>query len=92
MAGAFESWPINFLQNPRKPRPKDRLLGTGREPSFELALGHFAEAISGGFQPSPSLADGLASLRIIEAAEESADRKSCIGRGAFRHRRGEANV
>jgi len=59
-------------QIPGSPVLKDRLLGTGREPSFELALGHFAAAISGGFQPSPSLADGLASLRIIEAAEESA--------------------
>ena len=68
-------------QIPGSPVLKDRLLGTGRELSFELALGHFVEAISGGFQPSPSLADGLASLRIIEAAEESARTERAVSAG-----------
>ncbi|MGE0369870.1 MAG: Gfo/Idh/MocA family protein [Candidatus Dadabacteria bacterium] len=80
-------------QIPGSPVLKDRLLGTGREPSFEFALGHFAEAISGGFQPSPSLADGLASLRIIEAAEESARTGRAVSAGERSDsRRGEANV
>lgn len=68
-------------QIPRSPVLKDRLLGTGREPSFELALGHFAASISGGFQPSPGLADGLASLEIIEAAEESAGTGRAVSMG-----------
>ena len=80
-------------QIPRSPVLKDRLLGTGREPSFELALGHFAAAISGGFQPSPSLADGLASLKIIEAAEESARTGRAVSTGERSGPgRGEANV
>ncbi len=66
---------------PRSPVLKDRLLGTGREPSFELALGHFAAAVSGGFQPSPGLADGRAALRIIEAAEESAGTGRAVSTG-----------
>ena len=66
---------------PGSPVLKDRLLGTGREPSFELALGRFAAAVSGGFNPSPDLADALASLEVIEAAEESARTKSAVSPG-----------
>jgi predicted dehydrogenase len=85
---------VDYLSHvPRSPVLKDRLLGTGREPSFELALGHFADAISGGFQPSPDLSDGLASLRIIEAAEESARAGKAVSTGERSGSGwGEANV
>ncbi|HML94123.1 MAG TPA: Gfo/Idh/MocA family oxidoreductase [Thermodesulfobacteriota bacterium] len=80
-------------QIPGSPVLKDRLLGTGREPSFELALGHFAASISGGFHPSPGLADGLASLKIIEAAEESAGTGRAVSTGGRpRSGREEANA
>lgn len=57
---------------PASPVLKDRILGTGREPSFERALGHFASSILEGAPTSPDLADGFASLCAIEAVEESA--------------------
>lgn len=66
---------------PGSPVLKDRLLGTGREPSFELALAHFAGAVSGGFNPSPDLADALASLEVVEAAEESARTEMWVSPG-----------
>ncbi len=68
---------------PGSPVLRDRLLGTGREPSFELALGQFAAAVSGGLNPSPDLADAFSSLEVIEAAEESAatGRTVSLGQG-----------
>jgi UDP-N-acetylglucosamine 3-dehydrogenase len=55
------------------PLLKDRILATGREPSFETALGHFASAVSGNHAVSPDLKDGYACLAVIEAAEKSAE-------------------
>ena len=51
----------------------DRVLATGKEPSFETALGHFASAILNNQPVSPDFTDGYASLAVIEAAEQSAD-------------------
>lgn len=75
---------------PGSPVLKDRLLGTGREPSFELALERFAAAVSSGFNASPDLADALASLEVIEAAEESAatGRTVSLGQGSVARREG----
>jgi len=55
------------------PLLKDRVLATGREPSFENALGHFASAVTGSHDASPDLKDGYACLAVIEAAEKSAE-------------------
>lgn len=55
------------------PLLKDRILATGREPSFESALGHFASAVCGNHDVSPDLKDGYACLAVIEAAEKSAE-------------------
>jgi predicted dehydrogenase len=45
-----------------------------REPSFEVALSQFLDAVRRGTPTSPDLNDGLQSLRVIEAAELSAQR------------------
>ena len=43
-----------------------------QEPSFDACLANFASAIRGGSVPAPDLTDGLRSLEVIAAAEESA--------------------
>lgn len=43
------------------------------EPSFERALGRFAEAALGGAAPAADLRDGYCCLRLVEAAERSAE-------------------
>jgi hypothetical protein len=43
------------------------------EPSHRAALDHFVAGTGGAVSDGPTLADGLASLRIVLAAEESAD-------------------
>lgn len=42
------------------------------EPSYRRALAHFADCIQGGPEYSPDLSDGLASLKVVLAALESA--------------------
>ncbi|MFI5323070.1 MAG: Gfo/Idh/MocA family protein [Thermodesulfobacteriota bacterium] len=50
----------------------DKILATGREPSFELAISHFVSAMRGLQKASPDLLDGYKCLAVLEAAEESA--------------------
>ena len=50
----------------------DRLLGRSRERSFEAALARFVAAARTGRPGEPNLADGLRSLAVVLAAEESA--------------------
>jgi len=47
-------------------------LSSGMEPSFDACLARFATSIRGGASPTPDLMDGLCSLQVVEAAEESA--------------------
>ena len=46
------------------------------EPSFATSLGRFVDAVRWGASASPDLADGLASLRVVCAAEEAANAAS----------------
>jgi predicted dehydrogenase len=53
-------------------RLKDRLLAPRREPSYALALEHFAACARAGRAAEPDLRAGLRSLAVVVAAEESA--------------------
>ncbi len=48
------------------------LVSADYEPSYAAALGMFVDAVRSGRPARPDLEDGLGSLRIVEAAEESA--------------------
>ena len=56
----------------RRRHLSDRLLARSRERSFEAALARFAAAARAGRPVEPDLADGLRSLAVVLAAEESA--------------------
>jgi myo-inositol 2-dehydrogenase / D-chiro-inositol 1-dehydrogenase len=56
----------------KSPNLGDKILATGREPSFELAISHFVSAVRGLHEASPDLHDGYRCLAVLEAAEESA--------------------
>ena len=47
-------------------------LASGWEPSFDACLEQFAGAIRGDREATPTLADGLRSLEVVDAAEKSA--------------------
>ncbi len=49
-----------------------RLAGRGGDPSYARSLGAFADRVRGKTVETPSLADGLASLRLVLAAERAA--------------------
>jgi myo-inositol 2-dehydrogenase/D-chiro-inositol 1-dehydrogenase len=49
-----------------------KMISAGGEPSYRAALSHFADAMARRVAASPNLEDGLKSLAVIEAAEESA--------------------
>jgi len=49
-----------------------RLIRPSVDPSYRIALSRFAELLGGRPVQLPSLADGMASLRAILAAERSA--------------------
>lgn len=59
----------SLLQSPNLP---DKIIAPGREPSFEIALGHFVSATRETHEASPDLIDGYKCLSILLAAEESA--------------------
>ena len=50
----------------------EKLRAQGREPSYRVALYHFAEAARTGQAVSPDLEDGYRSLAVVLASEESA--------------------
>lgn len=50
-----------------------RLMHPSKDPSYRLALRGFAELLAGHDARLPSLADGVASLQVVLAAEKSAD-------------------
>ncbi|NOK64374.1 MAG: hypothetical protein GFH25_541276n24 [Chloroflexi bacterium AL-N10] len=54
------------------PYLRQRLSAPTSEPSFSVALAHFASAIRDRQLPYPSFDDGYRSLAVVEAAEESA--------------------
>ncbi len=56
----------------RSPLLGDDLLAPTREQSYEKALEHFVQCVLEDRHPTPSLWDGLRSLRVAVAAEESA--------------------
>ena len=49
-----------------------RLVSKGHEPSYRSSLEAFFRCVSRGDAPTPDLHDGLASLKVVEAAERSA--------------------
>lgn len=55
-----------------------RVIRAPGEPSFARALSAFARAIRGRAVDIPSLEDGYRALRIVEAAERSADRSEPV--------------
>jgi myo-inositol 2-dehydrogenase / D-chiro-inositol 1-dehydrogenase len=55
-----------------------KLRASGREPSFAAALARFVRAASTCKQLHPNLDDGLQSLRVVIAAEESARKGQAI--------------
>ncbi len=66
-----------LVDRSRTVHPLDRLLARSRERSFERSLARFVAAVAAGSgETSPDLADGLRSLAVVLAAEESA----CSGR------------
>lgn len=53
------------------------LLHAGQDPSFRLALNAFVAAVgSGRFDGGADVADGLAALRVVDAAKEAASRSA----------------
>ncbi|VAX25420.1 hypothetical protein MNBD_NITROSPINAE02-1149 [hydrothermal vent metagenome] len=50
----------------------DKIRGTGREPSYQLALSHFISSVRANRSAQPDILDGLRSLAVVEAAERSA--------------------
>ena len=52
---------------------KDAILFPGKEPSFTSAIEYFLSAVRGGTGVSPDLLDGYNCLKVLAAAEESAE-------------------
>jgi predicted dehydrogenase len=51
-----------------------KLRSAGNEPSYHATFDRFAEAINNNLRVTPDLDDGYASLRVLLAAEQSAER------------------
>ena len=62
----------HFQQMINSPVLFSKLKNPQKEPSYQLSLDHFAEAIVKQISPSPNLWDGYYSLLVVEAAEKSA--------------------
>jgi myo-inositol 2-dehydrogenase/D-chiro-inositol 1-dehydrogenase len=75
--GMVAPLPLRYLRRavsavPRSQFAVGKLLAPAREPSFASALAHFVAAVQNGEEISPNFEDGLESLAVIAAAEESA--------------------
>ncbi len=66
---------------PHLPYLVEKMTSPWHEPSHRAALDHFVAGTRGTVSDGPTLADGLASLRIVLAAEESADSGRTISLG-----------
>ena len=77
----------------RAPYVVDKMLVPGHEPSHRTALARFIAAASSGTPVTPDLADGLASLAIVDAVETSArtGRAVQLGGGNDVHRTAESS-